>query len=117
MTVTDFQREERYLVVKLSDFHTEQDEEAVRGWLRKFGVPTHSLNQVTAKAQVEAMLHVAKWLSGEIEEDCIGLELGGEISGPTSCSSADKCRVAGERVFKEAARIWEAKFVAKETPK
>lgn len=36
----EFKREERYLVVKLSDFHTEQDEDAVRGWLRKFGVPT-----------------------------------------------------------------------------
>ncbi|WP_339119148.1 hypothetical protein [Halomonas sp. BMC6] len=63
-------------------------------------------------AQVEAMRHVANWLSGAIEEGCIGLDLGGEISGPTGCSDADKCRVAGERIFREAARIWECKFVA-----
>ncbi|WP_404463033.1 hypothetical protein LG331_09650 [Vreelandella aquamarina] len=62
-------------------------------------------------AQVEAMRHVANWLSGAIEEGCIGLDLGGEISGPTGCSDADRCRVAGERIFREAARIWECKFV------
>ncbi|MGE6778312.1 hypothetical protein ACQKFL_11795 [Vreelandella titanicae] len=65
----------------------------------------------SALMQVEAMRHVANWLSGAIEEDCIGLDLGGEISGPTGCSDADQCRVAGERVFREAARIWEFKFV------
>lgn len=47
-------------------------------------------------AQVEAMRHVANWLSGAIEEGCIGLDLGCEISGPTGCSDADRCRVAGE---------------------
>ena len=62
-------------------------------------------------AQVESMRHVANWLSGAIEEGCIGLDLAGEISGPTGCSDADRCRVAGERIFREAARIWECKFV------
>ena len=73
--------------------------------------PVTSLARRDALKQVEAMRHVAKWLSGEIEEGCIGLDLGGEISGPTGCSDADKCRVAGERIFREAARIWEYKFL------
>jgi len=73
--------------------------------------PTTSLARCDALKQAEAMRHVAKWLSGEIEEGCIGLDLGGEISGPTGCSDADKCRVAGERIFREAARIWECRFV------
>lgn len=73
--------------------------------------PAASLSRRDALKQVAAMRHVAKWLSGEIEEGCIGLDLGGEISGPTGCSDADKCRVAGERIFREAARIWECKFV------
>lgn len=70
-----------------------------------------SLARRDAIKQVEAMRHVAKWLSGEIEESCIGLDFGGEIAGPTRCSDADKCRVAGERIFREAARIWECRYV------
>ncbi|RUR48840.1 hypothetical protein [Vreelandella populi] len=74
--------------------------------------PSTSLDRLKAMWQAEAMRHVAGWLSGEIDDgyDCIGHDLGGEISGPTGCSSADKCRVAGERIFKEAARVWEYKY-------
>jgi hypothetical protein len=62
-----------------------------------------------AQKQSEAMRTAAKWLSGEVEEGCLGFDLGKEISGPTGCTSADKCRTAGESIFLEATRVWDYK--------
>lgn len=59
-----------------------------------------------AAKQVEAFREAAAWLRGGVD-DHAGMEIGMEISGPTGCSSADRCRRAGERAFLEAARIWE----------
>lgn len=93
--MTDFKREDRYIVIKRSDFITEQDEKALRAWLEKFHVPIR-----------ECVVVESNWPMHEAQDliDRIGMAL--DDPAPTSDGGTTPERL--EELLEEAVPILRA---------